>query len=53
MASPIIVEGRLRGVVTALTLREPFPSDTADRMADFTELAATALGNARRTRSAS
>jgi signal transduction histidine kinase len=46
VASPIIVEGRLWGVVTALTRRGPFPSDTADRMADFTELVATAVGNA-------
>ncbi|MDX6205487.1 MAG: hypothetical protein QOF39_1544, partial [Frankiales bacterium] len=45
-ASPIIVEGRLWGVVTALTRRGPFPSGTADRMADFTELAATAIANA-------
>jgi signal transduction histidine kinase len=46
VASPIIVEGRLWGVVNALSTRGPFPSDTADRMADFTELVATAVGNA-------
>ena len=46
VASPINVEGRLWGVVTALTRRGPFPSDTADRTADFTELIATAVGNA-------
>jgi signal transduction histidine kinase len=46
VASPIIVEGRLWGVVTALTTLGTFPSDTADRMADFTELVATAVGNA-------
>ena len=46
VASPIIVEGRLWGVVTALTTRGPFPPGTADRMADFTELVATAVGNA-------
>ena len=46
VASPIIVEGRLWGVVTALTRRGPFPSDAADRMADFMELAATAIANA-------
>jgi signal transduction histidine kinase len=45
-ASPIIVEGRLWGVVTVLTRRAPFPEGTADRMADFTELVATAIGNA-------
>jgi signal transduction histidine kinase len=46
VASPIIVEGRLWGVVTAWTRQCLFPSDAADRMADFTELVATAVGNA-------
>ena len=46
VASPIIVEGGLWGVVTVLTTRRPFPPDTADRLADFTELVATAVGNA-------
>jgi signal transduction histidine kinase len=46
VASPIIVEGRLWGVVNALSKRGPFPTDTTDRMADFTELVGTALGNA-------
>jgi signal transduction histidine kinase len=46
VASPILVEGRLWGVVTVLTTGGPFPADTADRMADFTELVATAVGNA-------
>ena len=46
VASPIIVEGRLWGVVSAWTRRGPFPPGTADRMADFTELVATAVGNA-------
>jgi signal transduction histidine kinase len=32
--------------VTVLTTRRPFPPDTADRLADFTELVATAVGNA-------
>jgi signal transduction histidine kinase len=45
-ASPIIVEGRLWGTVTAWTRQGPFPAGTADRMADFTELLATAVGNA-------
>ena len=39
VASPIIVEGRLWGAVTAWTRQGPFPAGTADRMADFTELA--------------
>jgi signal transduction histidine kinase len=46
VTSPIIVEDRLWGAVTVLTRRGRFPSDTADRMADFTELAATAIANA-------
>ena len=46
VASPIIVEGRLWGVVNALSRQGPFPADTTDRMADFTELVATAVGNA-------
>jgi signal transduction histidine kinase len=46
VASPIIVEGRLWGVVTVLTRRGPFPAGTADRLAHFTELVATAVGNA-------
>jgi signal transduction histidine kinase len=46
VASPIIVEGRLWGAVNAWSRRGPFPSDAADRMADFTELVATAVGNA-------
>jgi signal transduction histidine kinase len=45
-ASPIIVGGRLWGVMSAVTRKGPFPSGTADRMADFTELAATAIANA-------
>jgi signal transduction histidine kinase len=46
VASPVIVEGRLWGVVNVLSGRGPFPADTTDRMADFTELVATAVGNA-------
>jgi signal transduction histidine kinase len=46
VTSPIIVEDRLWGVVTVLTRRGRFASDTADRMTDFTELAATAIANA-------
>jgi signal transduction histidine kinase len=46
VASPIIVESRLWGVVTVSSRRGPFPSDAADRLGDFTELLATAVGNA-------
>jgi signal transduction histidine kinase len=46
VASPIIVDGYLWGAVGASTRQEPFPSGTADRLTDFTELVATAVGNA-------
>jgi signal transduction histidine kinase len=46
VASPVIVEGRLWGVATVVAKRGRFPADTADRMTDFTELAATAIANA-------
>jgi signal transduction histidine kinase len=46
VASPINVEGRLWGVVNAATRQGPFPPGTAGRLADFTELIATAVGNA-------
>jgi signal transduction histidine kinase/uncharacterized protein YoaH (UPF0181 family) len=46
VASPIVVEGRLWGAVDAVSTRGPFPPGTVDRMADFTELVATAIGNA-------
>jgi len=45
VASPVIVEGRLWGVVSASSRLGPFPPDTPDRMADFTELVATAVAN--------
>jgi signal transduction histidine kinase len=45
---PITVEGRLWGVmIAAWTQQEPLPADDAeDRMANFTELVATAIANA-------
>jgi signal transduction histidine kinase len=44
---PITVDGRLWGVIAASTRRaEPFPADTQDRIADFTDLIATAVSNA-------
>jgi signal transduction histidine kinase len=46
VASPIAVDGRLWGVVNALSTQGPFAGDAAGRMADFTELVATAVGNA-------
>jgi len=47
VASPIIVEGRLWGAMVVLSSRrEPLPESTEARLADFTELVATALANA-------
>ena len=47
VATPIIVEGRLWGVMAAgSTLEQPLPSDTETRLAAFTDLVATAIANA-------
>jgi signal transduction histidine kinase len=44
---PIVVGGRLWGVIAASTNREePFPPDTETQIARFTELVATAIANA-------
>jgi PAS domain S-box-containing protein len=44
---PIVVDGRVWGTVVALTTKPtPLPSDTEARLADFTELVATAISNA-------
>jgi signal transduction histidine kinase/CHASE3 domain sensor protein len=44
---PIVVGGRLWGVIAASTKREePFPPDTEAQIAEFTELVATAVENA-------
>ena len=46
VASPILVAGRLWGaMVVSSPEPEPLPGDTEDRLADFTELVATAIGN--------
>jgi signal transduction histidine kinase len=45
VATPIVVEGRNWGVAVAATSREDFPPGTDSRMADFIELAATAIAN--------
>jgi len=45
VASPIHVSGRLWGAIAGLSRRGPFPADTEQRIADFTELAATAIAN--------
>jgi PAS domain S-box-containing protein len=47
VACPIAVEGRLWGAMAVLSSRlEPLPEDTEARLADFTELVATAIANA-------
>jgi signal transduction histidine kinase len=47
VGTPIIVEGRLWGVITvSSTLERPLPLDTEERLASFTELVATAIANA-------
>jgi signal transduction histidine kinase len=44
---PIVVGGRTWGVIAASTRREaPFSANTESRIADFTDLAATAVANA-------
>ena len=43
---PIVVDGRVWGVAFAASTREePFPEDTETRLAQFTELLATAISN--------
>ncbi|MCW3016610.1 MAG: histidine kinase, partial [Solirubrobacterales bacterium] len=47
VGTPIIVDGRLWGVMAAGSSREePMPADTEARLTQFTELLATAVGNA-------
>ncbi|HWX96073.1 MAG TPA: GAF domain-containing protein [Solirubrobacteraceae bacterium] len=48
IGTPIVVEGRLWGVMTVGSIREepPLPSGTEARLAQFTELLATAVANA-------
>jgi signal transduction histidine kinase len=43
---PIVVGGRTWGAIAASTTGDPFPRDTESRIADFTDLAATAIANA-------
>jgi PAS domain S-box-containing protein len=46
VAVPIMVGGTLWGSIATATNREQFPADAEQRMADFTELLATAIANA-------
>jgi PAS domain S-box-containing protein len=47
IAAPVIVEGRLWGVMLVATQKaEPFPAGAEERLAAFTDLVATAVANA-------
>jgi signal transduction histidine kinase len=46
VASPIEVEGRIWGAMRVGSRRQRLPPDTEQRLADFTELIATAIANA-------
>lgn len=46
VGAPIWVEGRLWGVMSVGSRSEPLPAETEERLAVFTELAATAIANA-------
>jgi len=46
VACPIIVEGRLWGALGVASKKGPLPSETEQRIMDFTELVANALANA-------
>jgi signal transduction histidine kinase len=46
VAVPIMVEGRCWGTISVASRRDPFPPDTERRMANFTEIIATAIANA-------
>jgi GAF domain-containing protein len=46
VSAPIVVEGRLWGVIGAGSRRGPFPPDAEQRLAGFTELIGTAIANA-------
>jgi GAF domain-containing protein len=46
VASPIVVEGELWGVIVAGSLHGSLPAETEVRLADFTDLVATAVANA-------
>jgi signal transduction histidine kinase len=47
VATPIAVDGRLWGAMSVVSLlEEPLPADTEVRLADFTDLLATAIANA-------
>jgi len=46
VAVPVITEGRIWGALTISTPGPPLPGDTAERLAQFADLAAAAIANA-------
>jgi signal transduction histidine kinase len=46
VGAPIVVEGRLWGVLTLSSTKQPLPADTEARLASFTDLVATTIANA-------
>jgi signal transduction histidine kinase len=46
VAAPVIVDGRLWGVLGVASADQPFPPGTEERLAEFTELVASAIANA-------
>jgi signal transduction histidine kinase len=46
VATPILVEDRLWGIMITVSMDEPLPPDTEARLASFTELVVTAIANA-------
>jgi signal transduction histidine kinase len=46
VGAPIVVDGRLWGVVVVASRGDALPPDTEQRLGDFTELVATAIANA-------
>jgi PAS domain S-box-containing protein len=46
VAAPIVVEGRVWGVMILASTEHPLPADTEARLASFAELVATAIANA-------
>jgi signal transduction histidine kinase len=45
VGAPIVVEGRLWGVMTSSSTDKPLPADTEARLASFTDLVVTAIAN--------
>jgi signal transduction histidine kinase len=46
VGAPIVVEGRVWGLLTATSTEQLLPANTEQRLASFTELVATAIANA-------